>query len=651
MPTEYKSINLFGLILFCLLAPEIYADSYSDRLLDIPLEELINIKIKSATLTDESLLTIPAAVTIFTQQQIQELGINSLDELMNHVPGYQNAGVSDSNCALPSYSSRGRRITGATREVLVLLDGMRLNNERTGGLQLNNISLSNIDRVEFIRGPGSSIYGSNAFMGVINLVSSQDRREITASVGSGDWRALSASGSLSDSENLRASIFINLSEQAGDTQAYFNPATKTYTDSQSPFSNAELYLQIQSGNWSFKWHPHQVTTAEFYELGRFDKTLNDNRLAQNAFFIGYAYNLNDAWSFTANTQYTINDTYYRYNFGTPTDIKIYEVEANNQETQLAANLLWQQNSSKWLMGLELRQPDLSSTSTETIANIATTKSALTGESHRLYTAAFVQWSSDLWQGASYILGNRYDHDSFTEGRFSPRLGLIQQVSESQNFKLLYGEAFRSPTRVELNSAFSAGAPQIGNPDLTPEIAKTTELIWNYYYDEHLFSATLFHAKIVDTIAIVQTVPRSYINKDEETIRGLEVEYLWNINSTWRIRSNASVFDNSNALTPEASRLWGIDLIWNAKPWTLTFSHNYKNDVKDADNSTVGFHTLNARRLGSLYANYDSNQHWNIFFRVDNLFNKHLRAPADNPANTVGVQLPERKLSLGAGWSF
>ena len=638
------------LVLLC-AASGAEAETPAVTLFDMALEDLMQIKITASTLTDESLKTAPASVTVFTRKDIQDLGVRSLDQLMNHVPGYQNAGVSDSNSSLTHYSSRGRRIVGATREVLVLLDGVRLNDERTGGLLLDNISLGNIERVKFMRGPGSSIYGSNAFMGVIQLVSSSTRNDVTASVGNVGWRSASVSKSWGTAGGDHGSLYINADHRDGDERAVYNPATKTYTDSQSPYSGKELYLQAQWGNWRVKWHPREVTTEDFYQLGRFDNAVNSNAIRQNPFFIGYERVLDDNWTVEANAQYFTSDVFYRYNFGTPAAPKIYELFADTGESQLASTLFWQRHARKGLLGLELRRPDLSSRYVETIAGVSRAGAALGGKDERLYHSVFAQWSSELWSGASYILGGRYDDDAFVGSHFSPRTGLIQQLSESQTLKLLYGEAFRSPTRVELDSIVSGGAPQVGNPNIKPEIAKTTELIWSHYRDQHYLSATLFNTRISDPITITQVVPRVYQNAGEESVSGVEIEWLWSFATEWKWRSNASFFRPSNDLTPEVSRLWGVDLTWKAQPWTVTLSDIYKNSVKDADNSSVGFHRLSASSLASLYANYRVSEKWNVFLRVDNLLDRQTLAPANSASNTVGLPVPGRALELGIRWQF
>jgi len=151
-----------------------------DVVFDLSLKELMNIKITGATLSEENLLSVPAAVTVISSTEIKRLGFTRLDQLMNYIPGYQSYRT-DSHSQSYVFSSRGRRIGNAGREVLILLDGMRINDDWAGGATSKEpvISLANVERVEFMRGPGSAIYGSNAFLGVINIITSKDKKIFT----------------------------------------------------------------------------------------------------------------------------------------------------------------------------------------------------------------------------------------------------------------------------------------------------------------------------------------------------------------------------------------------------------------------------------------------------------------------------------------
>ncbi len=155
------------LLAFLLTIPTVHGEEETmDELLNMSLDEILEMTITGATRTEQTLKDVPSAVTVFTREQIQQLGIDFLDELANLVPGFQSYRMSDASI-FNALTSRGHRIGQASAEVLVLIDGQRVEMPWTSGhvLATPKLPLSQIERVEFIRGPGSAVYGSNAMMG------------------------------------------------------------------------------------------------------------------------------------------------------------------------------------------------------------------------------------------------------------------------------------------------------------------------------------------------------------------------------------------------------------------------------------------------------------------------------------------------------
>jgi len=182
-----KSILSLSLLVYgSQFSVALHTTEHSDDFFSMSLEELMQVEITGSTLTSESYNTVPSAVTVFSHDQIKRMGLDSLDELINIVPGFQSYRSTRSANSI-STSSRGRRVGNASAEILLLIDGQRLNDPRTSGSMLvPKLPLMQIERVEFIRGPGSAVYGSNAMLGVINVITRSDVNEIGAGVGSFD---------------------------------------------------------------------------------------------------------------------------------------------------------------------------------------------------------------------------------------------------------------------------------------------------------------------------------------------------------------------------------------------------------------------------------------------------------------------------------
>ncbi len=139
--------------LYCLLlfSPWLRADVVMDRLFQMSLQELLEVTITSSTRHEESLSSVPASVTVYTREQLRILGIDRLTQLMNFVPGFQSQRYDNASYSY-HFSSRGYSGAGGGREVLILLDGQRLNTDWSGGIYVANglINLEKIARIEFI---------------------------------------------------------------------------------------------------------------------------------------------------------------------------------------------------------------------------------------------------------------------------------------------------------------------------------------------------------------------------------------------------------------------------------------------------------------------------------------------------------------------
>ena len=224
--------------------------------LDMSLEQLLRLPITASTLTDESLKTVPSAVTVFHHAQIERMGVDYLHELLDYVPGFQQQHSADNAYAF-TYSARGRRNSTEAREILLLMDGRVLSDPHTGSgdAAFPLVPLANIERVEVIRGPGSAIYGSSAFTGVINLVSRQDVREAAIVSGSHGLQGARLQWSARPAD-WRMDLFAN--SRRDDGQAFNLPDTfgPGRVDSRDPVRNHDL-----DPLWRLPAHPARLQPA------------------------------------------------------------------------------------------------------------------------------------------------------------------------------------------------------------------------------------------------------------------------------------------------------------------------------------------------------------------------------------------------------
>lgn len=234
-------------------APEIDFTQFS-------LEELKNVKISSASKRPERLSDVPAAVFVITQEDIRRSGATSIPELLRMAPGVQVARISATEWAV---NIRGYNELYANK-LLVLIDGRSIYTHVFSGVfwDVRDTALEDIERIEVIRGPGASVWGSNAVNGVINIItkSAQNTQggELTALAGTeegigtlryGDAMGEDAHYRLYAKYFLRGKLFEN----------------------QRDIQNDPSKSDWQSGRVGFRadWHPNQGPAAFIFEGGGF----------------------------------------------------------------------------------------------------------------------------------------------------------------------------------------------------------------------------------------------------------------------------------------------------------------------------------------------------------------------------------------------
>ena len=170
-----------GLILVFITCLRVWAQDGTD-LTELSVEDLANIQVTSASRKSESLAGAPAAIYVLTAEAIRQGGFTTLPEALRMIPGLYVA-QTDSD----SWQISTRGFSGINnRKMLVLVDGRSVYSPNFGGVfwELEDIPLENIDRIEVIRGPGGTLWGANAFNGVINIVTKSSDRSQGVTVSS-----------------------------------------------------------------------------------------------------------------------------------------------------------------------------------------------------------------------------------------------------------------------------------------------------------------------------------------------------------------------------------------------------------------------------------------------------------------------------------
>lgn len=624
------------------------------QLFEMTLQELSAVKITGSTLQDESLQSVPSSVTVFEKQDIRRMGFTRLDQLMNFVPGFQSY-RSDSNSQGAVYSSRGRRTGTSAREVLILLDGFRLNDDWAGGAATREslIPLDNVSRVEFIRGPGSSIYGSNAFLGVINIITEGDR-EFTVTAGSEQFQSIAAQWQWQQ-QGKGYSIFVKDEKTDGQRLTLYDadPFVQDEISSHDPYEQRNIYLSAYADNFKIKALLTDSVNEEFYIEGFVSNDVNRWDRENRYFDLSYEKRLDQQWSIKTNIFVIDRRTEIT---GVP-DQSINLVSLGRVfEEDRGFGLIARYNDgyhAKGVAGIEYRQPNLYDTSARTLSPI-TNMVNLAPEGHRTIRGYFGQYQykfDDKWEG---ILGVRVDNYSDFGNHISPRLGLTYSLDNTNTIKWLYGEAFRAPSRIETESINNPAF--VGNPDLQPEISRTLELVWSRYLTRGFLEISMFGVWIDDSIRDANTpAPKQRINSGDETIAGFELEWQQQFLHNWDLRTALTWFaDEASKTNSESDLLLAASLHYAKSKWGFALNMNYqsaKSDVHDSSLSSQGYTKFDSWTVFSAKASYHFRKNIEAYLFIDNLFDEEYVTPAGYQANTAGVPNKGVYGFLGINWKF
>jgi iron complex outermembrane receptor protein len=482
-----------------------------------------------------------ATTTVISKNDIAQMGARTLLDILRIVPGL---GVTQSSLGVAQIEVRG--ITSlASEKVLFMLNGHPLdhNLQNAGSTwSYDDMPVDNIKRVEVVRGPGSALYGANAFLGVINIIT------MNAKDYNGEVQASTAWGSF-DTQQYRAAWgkqFENTAEAAMN----FN-----YTDTnginsiiaKDALSNGPLASQslapgnsnLNAGRYDLEWN---LGYKDFKLDGRFiSKTegtfvgggsiLNNQPNAQN--YDDYFLRLSRVWLVTdklsINTQ--VYHDYFSFDNTLRSNTKVNGVPTltytrnalvdtrNGGEIQGDYQLT---ETQKIITGFSYSEDSQGSLISQVGLTPNQLYSAPLFGKDNMFRSRWGIYTQDTWDPLPNLrisVGGRYDRYNDFGGTFNPRMGFNWEFIKNYSVKSSYGTAYRAPSFGEMgliNSPFLRG-----NPTLTPELAQTFETgLIGHPIDGLMAQATYYHTKITEVITTQNSV---YLNSGTQLSEGVELE--------------------------------------------------------------------------------------------------------------------------------
>lgn len=657
------------------------AEDIQDNPFAMSLEQLMQVEITGATLTEKSLKNVPAAVTVFTREEIRRLGMDYLYELLNLVPGYQSQRYSDMSTG-SNYSSRGRRQGANSREVLLLIDGRPMNDPRTGGPATGTrVPLGQIERVEIIRGPGSAIYGSNAFTGVINVITVHDENQATLTTGTdnqqqGELHLSQQSGDWS------ARLFAHGVYEGGQDYTVIDPWTGSSITTSDPAQGGDFDLAIGHGKTQLSLLHRQLKTDDFYTFELLSNGFNSGDSRDTLLTLEHSWNWRPDLTthilfghretkVMLNSQITAAGELSALSYPSSSEPLFAESSVKSEAQYLKLDNSWTLDKDSSIQGgLEWRHEDETESRAYNNFDLAEFTALYNGElappinyygnfnhftqigseEDRNMLGLYGQYQRPLWQQAELTMGVRYDKYSNINGIFSPRMAVVQQLTTIHSLKLLYGEAFRAPTQAE--TGLMNNPLQVGNPDLEHETIQTWDLIWMAQWQKLGLNLGWFHNRINDPIAqeIVNNV-NTYTNlSEEETSQGVELEASLQISTPWLLRATFTrMTELPDSALREADTLGSLMINYEKNAWNFNLIGIYHSEREMFSGNTIlpldDYWLLNSKLC------YQYNKNWQLFIRAKNLLDEEYQTTAQGNALQEGISNRGRELGVGVTWKF
>ena len=188
-------MHLFSIILFSLLMFSIIGISDNKTMVvakgdlaDLSLEELMNIEVTTVSKKAQKIFNAPASITIINREEIIKYGYRTVSEALSRIPGiYLTNDRNYENLGFRGFS----KTSDFNTRILLLIDGYKINDpvyDQAAFGEEQFFDIENIERIEIIKGPGSSLWGTNALLAIINIIPRKggdiEGFDITASYGS-----------------------------------------------------------------------------------------------------------------------------------------------------------------------------------------------------------------------------------------------------------------------------------------------------------------------------------------------------------------------------------------------------------------------------------------------------------------------------------
>jgi outer membrane receptor protein involved in Fe transport len=498
----------FSVLVAVLVASRVAAQEANggprEELLQLPLEQLLTIKVSTPSKRAETQVEAPGVFSVITAEEISGFGANSLFDILERAPSIQTLGSSlfPRNLAVV----RGDLRSLIANHVLILLDGRPIRESINGGVDspfLTAFPVAMIDRIEIVRGPGSVLYGTNAFVGTINIVTRPDQKSSGLRAAMTTWGTtpafLDAVGAYSNDE-LYLKVGLHLQDTGWDSSfvTVMPNSPVVVTNMHFGQRNAGVAADLDYGHLKLT-AMYLNTTDDMLGVIPYPTWVAVNRFERYFLNCGYSLDLGDSLDIS------VNASYHGLRLALVSDDFLGEVTANWRPLKGLNVLLGSVVDSR---------NKFSAVATDPIPRTY----------HEGQVSFYLQADYRLFSRLKLVAGAQANQPFGRSWDFVPRIGAILNTTQETGVKVFYGEAFRSPWPAEL---YLVNPVVVSNPNLNPEKIATLDAQLFYFGEKAEAQLTFFDSRYRDSITRAPISGRpslvTYVNQGNLHMLGVEFE--------------------------------------------------------------------------------------------------------------------------------
>lgn len=547
---------------------------------------------------------IPVFSTIITSEDIVLSNASSIKDVL-----FEQAGI---NLGVNSSSEHGRQnisIRGsATGHVLILVDGKKVSGSDAqighSDFEYNWVPMGAIERIEVIKGPMSSIYGSQAIGGVVNIITKKSSEKFYGDVDV-------SYGDSSDDGGDEFKLGLNVGGRIADRLSLYVSAERSDRDpARDEDDSTETKIEGKEINNGLARIQFDIDETQYIEAsygqGNEDRLKVDNLLYYDMDRKNYSVGYNKEFSSATldlGAYVTDSDTHYHTTRSTGSYTHNMTDALIRGEVDIAAF-----ENHYIVTGAEFKNQEYE----KTYDKVANSDKNFADDMDN--SSVFLQDEINIGEAFIIALGTRYDYHEKFKGEWSTKIGALYKLGEHHRIRANYGEGFMAPTVTQNSSSYVATAMRgiiiHGNDDLQPESSTSFELGYEFFTDTTVFKAAIYKTD-VDNLITTEYLPGSsrekmYVNVDSASMQGVECELSQDITQDYNIRIGYHYLDTEDDSTGEELEnrpRHTVNVRLNATlPWDIhaTVGANFTGEQIDDEEKCDDFIVFNAQISKTLY---------------------------------------------------